>query len=103
MSITGEKSIDLNSLNNIRQLFLKNYLTFGHNKTNPNVLFYYQNKIAESRNSEAYNYWFLSNGDKDNFEKWMENNKDKWNKFVKWFTENKIKIDDSNKFIRSEN
>jgi tetratricopeptide (TPR) repeat protein len=103
LSITEEKLIDLNSLNNIRQLFLKNYLTFGHNKTNPNVLFDYQNKIAESGNFEAYNYWLLSNGDKENFDKWMNNNKEKWDKFVKWFSENKINIDNSNKFIRNEN
>jgi tetratricopeptide (TPR) repeat protein len=103
LAITGEKSIDLNSMNNIRQSFLKNYQTFGHNKTNQNVLFDYQNKIAESGNFEAYNYWLLSNGDKENFDNWMTNNKEKWDKFVKWFTENKINIDVSNKFIRSEN
>ena len=103
ISITGEKSIDLNSLNNIRQSFLKNYKTFGHNKTNPNVLFDYQNKIAESGNFEAYNYWLLSNGDKENFDKWMIINKEKWDKFVNWFTDNKIKIDDSNKFTKNEN
>lgn len=103
LSITGEKSIDLNSLNNIRQSFLKNYKTFGHNKTNPNVLFDYQNKIAESGNFEAYNYWLLSNGDKENFDKWILNSKEKWDKFVNWFTANKIMIDDSNKFTRNEN
>ena len=103
ISITGEKSIDLNSLNNIRQSFLKNYKTFGQNKTNPNVLFDYQNKIAESGNFEAYNYWLLSNGDKENFDKWMIINKEKWDKFVNWFTDNKIKIDDSNKFTKNEN
>lgn len=103
LAITGEKSIDLNSLNNIRQSFLKNYKTFGYDNTNPNVLFDYQNKIEESGNFEAYNYWLLSNGDKENFDKWMLNNKEKWDKFVNWFTENKIKIDDSNKFTRNKN
>jgi tetratricopeptide (TPR) repeat protein len=103
LAVTGEKSIDLNSLNNIRQSFIKNLISFNHNKTNPNVLFDYQIKMSERGDFEAYNYWLLSNGDKENFDKWMEKNKEKWDKFVKWFTVNKIKIDDTNKFLRSEN
>lgn len=101
LAIVNQKSIDLNSLNIIRQSFLKNYSTFGHNKSNPNVLFDYQNKMSESGNFEAYNYWILSNGDKENFDKWMELNKEKWDKFVEWFSKNKINIDNSNKFLRN--
>lgn len=100
LAVTGEKSIDLNSLNKIRYSFLKNYSTFGHHKTNPNILFEYQNKLLENDNFEAYNYWLLSNGDYENFDKWRANNKAKWDKFVEWFSANQISINDSNKFMR---
>ena len=56
--------------------------SFGDKETNPNVLFDYQNKITETGNFEAYNYCILSNGDKENFNKWTLNNKKKSNKFV---------------------
>jgi len=100
ISIINEKSIDLNSLNSIRTNFLLNYKKFNHNKTHQNVLFDYQNQILENENLEAYNYWLLSQGDFENFDKWRNSNKGKWDKFVDWFMENPIKIDDKNKFIR---
>lgn len=101
LSIINEKSIDINSLNNIRTNFLLNYKNFGHNKTHQNVLFDYQNKILENGNLEAYNYWLLSQGDSENFDKWRSTNKEKWDKFVDWFMENPIKIDNTNKFLRN--
>lgn len=103
LSIINEKQIDLNSLDRIRKNFVLNYYKFGHNKTHPSILFEYQNKILESGNLEAYNHWLLLKGDSDNFDKWKAANNDKWNKFIDWFTENKLKIDNSNKFVRSEN
>ena len=100
LSIINEKSIDINSLNKIRTNFLLNYKKLGHNKTHQNVLFDYQNQLLESGNLEAYNYWLLSQGDYENFDKWRSTNKEKWDKFVDWFTENPIKIDNTNKFLR---
>lgn len=100
LSIISEKSIDLNSLNRIRANFLLNYKKFNHHKTHQNVLFDYQNKLLESGNLEAYNYWLLSQGDFDNFDIWRNSNKEKWDKFVDWFMENPIKIDGTNKFVR---
>jgi len=32
----------------------------------------------------------------------MNTNKDKWDSFVKWFTDNGMKINDSNKFNRMQ-
>lgn len=100
LAVTSEKAIDLNSLDRIRTNFLQNYKQFGHHKTHPNVLFDYQYKLLENGNLEAYNYWLLSQGDFDNFDKWRNANKDKWDKFVDWYTKNPIKIDNNNKFVR---
>lgn len=40
---------------------------------------------------EAYNHWILMKGDEDAFGIWMNSNKEKWDNFVKWFTDNGLK------------
>lgn len=101
-SILGEKTINMETLNNIRSTFIDNYLKNGHDKTYPNVLFSYQKKVKDAGHIEAYNHWILMKGDEDGFEKWHSENKEKWENFVKWFTDNGLKIDEKNKFFREQ-
>lgn len=49
---------------------------------------------------EAYNYWLLMKGDEDESDTWIGKNKEKWDEFVKWYTDNPMKINDSNKFYK---
>lgn len=102
VSIIPEKTIDINSLDNIRSRFVDNYFKQGHDKTHPNVLFSYQKLIKDAGQMEAYNHWILMKGDGDGYDKWKSENKDKWENFVKWFSENRINIDDSNKFYSGQ-
>ncbi|MEX2589499.1 MAG: hypothetical protein WD334_04780 [Chitinophagales bacterium] len=90
-AIGSEKNIDLNSLSTIRKNFLSSYIENGHDKTYPNVIFRYQDKVSKAGHMEAYNYWLLKEGDKAGFEKWNAANKDKWNAFLKWFDSNSIR------------
>lgn len=48
---------------------------------------------------KAYNYWLLSQGNTEEFNKWLENNKDKIDKFAYWMNNNSIQINDFNKFL----
>ena len=98
ISMLGVKSIDINSLDKIRSDFLDNYFKNGNNEKYPNILFDYQKQIKEAGHFEAYNHWILMKGDEDGFNKWQSSNKEKWDHFVKWFTGNSIKIDETNKF-----
>jgi len=102
MSIISIKAIDINSLDKIRTSFVENYFKMGHNKTHPNILIDYQDKIFKSGQSEAYNHWILMKGDEDGFNKWQSENKDKWDSFVKWFNDNGLKVDNSNKFYSGQ-
>ena len=102
LSIVDEKNIDLNSLNRIRDNFVFNYFDKEHNLNYPNVLFDYQKKIRDSGHFEAYNYWLLSGGDINNFSIWKEKNVDKWEKFVDWFNNNRLLLDQDHKFIRDQ-
>lgn len=101
-SMLSTKSIDINSLNDIRNNFVDNYYKNNHDKNYPIVLFDYQKKIKDAGHFEAYNYWILMKGDEDGFDKWHKSNKEKWDAFVKWFTENELIINDSNKFYSGQ-
>ena len=102
MSIAFEKSIDINSLDKIRSTFIDNYFNNERDKTYPNVLFSYQKKVKDAGHIEAYNHWILMKGDEDGFDKWQSVNKDKWASFVKWFGDNGLKINDTNKFYSGQ-
>lgn len=101
MSVAFEKSIDINSLDRVRTKFIDAY-SEKFTKEYPNVLFDYQKKVKDAGHFEAYNHWILMKGDEDNFNKWYEANKEKWNSFILWFTDNKIVINEWNKFHRTQ-
>lgn len=101
-SMLGVKSIDIHSLDKIRSNFVENYFKNGHDKTHPNVLFSYQKQIKDAGHMEAYNHWILMKGNEDGFEEWKSANKEKWDNFITWFSNNKIQIDDTNKFYREQ-
>ena len=94
ISMLSAKSIDINSLNNIRSSFVDNYFQRGNDKTYPNILFSYQKQVKNAGHIEAYNHWILMKGDEDGFDNWMNSNKEKWDNFVIWFTDNEMKINE---------
>jgi hypothetical protein len=72
------------------------------NKDYPNALFSYQDQILQSGNFEGYNHWLLSEGYKDAFNTWRIATGNKWDKFVKWFMQNPLKLDENNKSNQSQ-
>ena len=102
MSMISVKSIDINSLDKIRSIFIDNYFKSEHDTKYPNVLFSYQKKVKDAGHFEAYNHWILMKGDEDGFDAWKKDNEEKWNSFVKWFTSNPLIIDNSNKFYSGQ-
>jgi hypothetical protein len=95
-----EKSIDIDALNRIRTVALTYYVSMDSKSPLKNLLFDYQRTINEAGHLEAYNYWILSQGDKEKFAVWQTGNKDKWEAFVTWFTANPLKVSEQNKFVR---
>jgi tetratricopeptide (TPR) repeat protein len=102
MALGDVNSIDIGSLDKVRSAFVKNYFKMGHNKTHPIVLYDYQNKMLELGHLEAYNHWILSKGDEEGFDKWRAANKDKWDSFLKWFSENGLEVNDTNKYYSEQ-
>jgi len=101
-SMLSVKSIDINSLDNIRSTFIDNYFINGHDKTYPNILFTYQKSIKDAGHIEAYNHWILMKGNEDDFNKWQTSNKEKWDSFIKWFGDNGLEISESTKFYSGQ-
>ena len=102
LSIIGIKEININSLDTIRKNFIDNYYSKEFNNKYPNVLFEYQKKILQADYLDSYNHWILMKGDEDNFVKWQNENKNKWDSFINWFKDNGLKLDDNNKFYRGQ-
>lgn len=103
LAAVGEKKIDINSMNRIRTNFLNNYFSKGDNEKFPNIIFDYQKKVQDAGFLEAYNYWILLDGDKQNEQIWQSKNEELWDKFIVWFDKNPMEINESNKFSRIKN
>jgi tetratricopeptide (TPR) repeat protein len=102
MSLTGEKIISLPALNRIRTRFVENYQTMPLAKSNPVVLFDYEQQVKEAGYLEEYNYWILAEGDEKQFEEWRSEHKKEWEEFITWFKKNPLKITQENKFYRGK-
>jgi tetratricopeptide (TPR) repeat protein len=100
----SEKTININTLDEIRSTFIDRYFKYGYgfDKKFSNVLFSYQKKVKDAGHIEAYNHWILMKGDEDGFNEWRSGNKEKWDSFVDWFTDNKLKIDKNNKLVSEQ-
>lgn len=102
VAIIKEKQIDLPSLNRIRSRFADVYFKNNDGNEYPNVLFEYHQTIAKAGHFEAYNYWLLGKGEDTTFSTWRTENKNKWENFTKWFSENKLSLTETHKFYRKQ-
>lgn len=102
VAIVGAKTVDINSLNTIRTNFLSLWYQFKHDKTYPNVLFEYQEKVRAAGHLEAYNHYILAGADENSFKEWAAANKEKLVNFINWYKENQITLDAQHKFYRGQ-
>lgn len=98
LAIIGEKEINLSALNNIRTRFIEFYFNEKKDKEYPNILFSFNKKIMDAGHFDAYNNWLLMKGDEESSIKWAESHPGKWESFIKWFTDNRLVIDEKNYF-----
>jgi Tfp pilus assembly protein PilF len=102
LAITGEKEINIHSLDSIRTRFIRNYNLKELNKKYPNILFDFHTKVLQAGYFDVYNRWILMKDDEISYIKWQKANEEKWNGFMKWFYENGLKLDYNNKFYREQ-
>lgn len=85
----------------------KGFLSFwfdikNFNKDFQNSLLDFQKKMKDDNVLEAYTYWFLSEGNPEEFQTWYNGNKDKFDKFANWIQTNKIDLKKENKYSRRD-
>src|ERR1043165_802303 len=100
--LSAEQTVTLASMDHMRSAFVDNYFKQKHDKDYPNVLFSYQQEVKKAGHMEAYNYWVLMKGDEAEFTRWSTANKEKFQYFVKQYTDNPLKITEENKFFTAQ-
>ena len=102
LSVVDESKLDMESICRIRKRFIKTFYEKGYDKQYDNVLFRYQKKVLDAGHFDAYNHWVLISGDKQEFNVWYDQNKDKLNAFAKWLGDNRMTVNNMNAFIRQK-
>ena len=93
LSVISVKTLDINSLSDMRSNFVKAYYDQHRDQEYPNLLFAYQKQLQSAGHLEAYNHWILMKGDETAFTAWRNAHGTAWEKFVGWFGEHKMVVD----------
>jgi len=94
----GKKSLTLSSLIDIRKRFIQ--IFYMNSPSFHNVLFDYHRKLIELGFFEPYNYWLFGYGSTNEAATWISQNKELFDRFMKWFNENPFPVNKDNVFSR---
>jgi tetratricopeptide (TPR) repeat protein len=102
MSVFGIQKFDLASVCRIRSRFIQYYFSSGANKKYPVILFDYELSMWNNNLLDAYSYWLLQKGNEKEYLQWKEKNKDAFNAFMLWFTQNPMQLSKGHGFYRGQ-
>lgn len=94
-SIHFKDKIDFATISKIRKSFL--YFWFdGYQFHNiyQNNLFDHQQLMLDNDVFETYTYWLLSQGNREEFQIWFNQNEEKVSQFASWFDRNQFRIEE---------
>ena len=91
--IKGEFSIK--ALYEIREKFLELWFA-GSGEKFPNLIFEYHRKLRDAGHFEAYNFNLFKEGNIEEYNEWVEENRDKLEAFMIWYEDNPLILDDNN-------
>lgn len=94
----NKKYFDLDYINRMRTTFVKLWYDGGYDKFHANPLIDLWKTMVDKGHFEAYNYWVFQMGDVDGQDAWVTEHEEQYNAFVEYFTENPIKVSESNYF-----
>jgi len=100
LAVTSSDSITLESLNKIRTQHSNFHFNNKFDKSYPNIIFDWHQALIEEEKFECYNYWLLMQGALEEFNNWYDVNKDRFEDFIDWFSDNPMLIDAKNNFHR---
>lgn len=93
LATLGKNEVTATTLSAMRESFLELYMKNSYNEC-PNVLVNYLDKVKKAGFLDVYNRYIFQAGYEKEFEEWYGANKDKFDKFVEWYTkdENAINV-----------
>lgn len=100
LGVSNFTEINLSSLAQIRSNTVNDYFV---NEPQKNILLTYQKKMLDAGVFEAYSMYLFQMGSQAEFSDWLENNKEAFDTFVKWYTnpDNYLVISKENRFVRN--
>ncbi len=101
LAIIGEQSFGLESFSRMRQKFIQNFFKEDF-KSYPNALLSFQKSLLDEGLFDAYNHYLFQMRAEEEFEGWLETNKEDYKRFAEWYIQdqNSIEITTENRFIR---
>ena len=102
MCTIGIKKLDLASIARIRSRFIQYYFSTEANKKYPVILFDYELAMWNNDLLDAYNNWLMQNGNETEYQLWKANNKEAYNAFMIWFTQNPLTLAKGHSFFRAQ-
>jgi len=102
VAVAGVREINMATLHQIRSNFVNNFYSNDSNKKFDNLVFKWQQLLANANHFEAYNYWLLSSGDEATFEAWLEQNQEQFDAFTDWYTTDRFPLNADSYFHRNQ-
>jgi tetratricopeptide (TPR) repeat protein len=102
LAMENETEVNTAFLSKARSKFIANWYESKYNDIHPNPLFDLHQKMVEKGHFEAYTYWVLRKGNEEAFNKWAQDNSEKFKAFAGWFHQNPLQVNDKNKFYRTD-
>lgn len=90
------------NLSTLAQTRMKMIQDYFQTEPKKNILLSYHKQMLDAGVFEAYSMYLFQMGSQTEFSDWLENNKEAFNTFVKWYTnpDNYLVITKENRFIR---
>lgn len=100
-AIIANDTVSIRLLANTRKRFVANWFEDKH-KTYPNILLDYHAQLEKNGFQESHTYWLLSEGNKEEFNNWVDQHSETYQAFIDWFKENRLPVSRDNYFLRTQ-
>jgi tetratricopeptide (TPR) repeat protein len=101
LAVISEDTVNMGTLNRIRERFVGFYYEKRFSETYYNALFEWHKTLIQKNQFQSYNYWLFMQGSYPEFSEWMLKNKQAFDGFLSWFSNNPVKINEKNYFVRT--
>lgn len=85
-TLSNINEINLANLSEVREKYIPLYIENDF-KSYPIILFEYHQKMIDAGVFNAYNHYIFQIGAEEEFQQWLEENKEEYDEFLEWYTQ----------------